>query len=333
MTTSRELVTRAMEHRNPERVPMWIGFDSDPYNLAVTKDIRSEFESDIMIAGCADPDFVPAGEGYSVMGYKMDTFGETMGEVTEPPLEDWSNFPRWSASLPDYSKSSCYDSAREMRRQHPDKFLIGALNMMMEEIMNLRGFANYMEDFYEEEENLSLLIDRLYEIAHQMVDGYADAGMDAVIAWEDWGLQDSPIMSHAMWTRFFRDKMAAFVRHIHDRGMKYVLHSCGHIGYLLQDFAEMGIDALQLDQQKNMGFDLLGKWKETFCFCCPVDIQHSPVMEPDEMRLHLTEMNANLNHGGGYIYKTYPQPAAIHMTEAQLRRELKFAGELTVQRI
>ena len=73
--TSCELVNKAMEHRNPERIPMWIGFDSDPYNLSVMKDLRSEFESDILLAGCADPDFHPVNKGYSVMDYKMDTFG------------------------------------------------------------------------------------------------------------------------------------------------------------------------------------------------------------------------------------------------------------------
>lgn len=77
-----------------------------------------------------------------------------------------------------------------------------------------------------------------------------------------------------------------------------------------------------------MSFELLKQWNEQFCFCCPVDIQQSPAMGEDKMRLYLEEINRNLCHRGGYNFKTYPQPAAIHMTQDQLRRELKCAFEL-----
>lgn len=200
---------------------------------------------------------------------------------------------------------------------------------MMEELIALRGYANYMMDFYDEEERLSALIDEIYLHATRMVDGYADAGMDAVIAWEDWGLQDSPMMSYALWEKFFRKKMQAFVDRIHARGMKYILHSCGHILYLMDAFADMGIDVLQLDQQKNMGLDALNRWQGKFCFCCPTDIQHSVTMPADEMQAYLRDMQRKLGHEkGGFIFKPYAQPAAIHMPEEKLRQELDAACRL-----
>lgn len=254
----------------------------------------------------------------------METFGETMGEVKNPPLENWDNFDKWESQLPDFTKPRRYQNVKEARKKYPDKFLVGALGMMMEEIINLRGYSNCMMDYYEEQENLERLIDSLYEKGKQMVDGYADAGMDAVIAWEDWGLQRGPMMSFALWKEFYYDRMKSFVEYIHSKGMKYILHSCGHITYLLDTFTEFGIDVIQMDQQLNMGLDTLHNWSEKICFFCPIDIQHSVGMSELEMKQYAEELIKKLGSSkGGFMYKAYAQPAAIHMPEEKLRKEIE----------
>lgn len=327
--TSRERVLRAIEGRGPDKAPVWVSIDMDPYNKPIAEQVIGDYPSDIILVGCYDPDFKPVGPGYTWLGYKMESFGETMGEVKNPPLENWDNFPQWKAHLPDFSKPSCYAYVRQVRQEHPDKFLVGALCQMMEELINLRGYANYMLDFYDEEERLEELIDALYDMAIQKVDGYAAAGFDAVIAWEDWGLQDSPMISYEMWDKFFHQKMRAFVEHIHAKGMKYILHSCGHIVYLLDAFADMGIDVLQLDQQMNMGLDTLAEWQGKFCFCCPTDIQRVASMSDAEIQAYIREMQQKLGHAnGGFIFKPYAQPAAIHMSVEKLRLELETAHHL-----
>lgn len=328
MQTSRDCVLRAIEGRYPDRIPVCITFDTDSYNYAVTKDIVKEYEQDIIIVPGVDPEFVPVGEGYSQWGYKMETFGETMGEVKNPPLEDWGNFDNWKSKLPDFTAKSRFSEAKKMRKEYPDKFLAGALGMMMEEIINLRGYANCMIDYYDEEENLNRLIDVLYECGRQMVDGYAEAGMDAVIAWEDWGLQNGPMMSYSLWEEFYYKRMREFVDYIHSKGMKYLLHSCGHITYLLDVFTDMGIDVIQMDQQMNMGLETLNKWNGRICFWCPVDIQHSVQMPEDEMKAYIYRMAEQLGSDkGGFMYKAYPQPAAIHMPEKKLRWEIEIVQQ------
>lgn len=324
MQTSRECVTRAIEGKNPDRIPVCLEFDADSYNYAVTKDIIKDYENDIVIIASSDPNFVPVGEGYSQWGYKMETFGETMGEVKNPPLEDWNNFDNWKSHLPDFTARSRYVEAERMRKEYPDKFLVGALGMMMEEIINLRGYANCMIDYYEEEDNLNRLIDVLYECGRQMVDGYSEAGLDAVIAWEDWGLQNGPMLSDSLWREFYYQRMKDFVDYIHSKGMKYLLHSCGHITGLMDTFTEFGVDVIQMDQQMNMGLDKLNRWNGKICFWCPVDIQHSVQMSEDEMKKYMYEMIKKLGSSkGGFMYKAYAQPAAIHMPEGKLRREIE----------
>lgn len=325
MQTSRECVKRALTGTGPDRIPVCLDFDQDHLNRAITESTLQDYTSDVIIVSSYDPEFVPVGEGYSQWGYKMETFGETMGEVKDRPLESWDNFHAWKSRLPDFSQERRYENVREIRQKYPDRYVVGGLGMMMEEIINLRGYANCMMDYYEEPEQLCQLIDCLYQIARQQIDGYAAAGLDGVIAWEDWGLQKGPMMSYSLWQEFYYDKMKDLVDYIHSKGMTYFLHSCGNILYLLDTFAEFGIDAIQMDQQMNMGLDRLSSWKGKLCFWCPVDIQHSVDMSLEEMGQYIHEMITSLGtEDGGFMYKAYPQPAAIHMPEEQLRREIHF---------
>ena len=97
-----------------------------------------------------------------------------------------------------------------------------------------------------------------------------------------------------------------------------------HITYLLDVFTEFGVDVIQMDQQMNMGLELLGKWTGKICFLCPVDIQHSVQMTKEEMGSYIKDMiHALSTEKGGFMYKAYPQPAAIHMPEEQLRQEIE----------
>lgn len=330
MQKSKDCVKKAIEFKNPERIPICLDFDKDELNQKISRDILKENDADILIISSFDPDFIPIGEGYSQWGYKMETFGETMGEVKNPPLEEWDNYEQWYKGLPDFTSPSRYAEAKEMRKKLPDKYLVGGLGMMMEEIINLRGYENYMTDFFEEEDNLNKLIDCLYEKGKQMVDGYAEAGLDAVMAWEDWGLQNGPMMSFSLWKKYFYDRMKDFVDYIHEKGLRYFLHSCGHITYLLDTFVEFGIDVIQMDQQKNMGLDELHKWAGKICFLCPVDIQHSVGMKSIDMEKYVEEMISKLGtQHGGFIYKAYPQPAAIHMPVEKLRKEIGFFKKFT----
>ena len=52
------------------------------------------------------------------------------------------------------------------------------------------------------------------------------------------------------------------------------MHSCGGILDVIEDFVEIGVDVLQIDQQDNMGIDELARrFAGRLCFFCPVDIQ------------------------------------------------------------
>lgn len=329
MQTSRDCVIRAIDRNYPDRIPICLNFDIGAAHTAITHEIIQNYDTDIIVVCTEDPEFIPVQDGYNQWGYRMETFGDTMGEVKDPPLSTWDCFEQWKSRLPDFTVMRRYESLKYLRQTYPEKYLVGGLGMMMEEIINLRGYENCMIDYYEEEDNLNKLIDLLYSIGKQQVDGYAEAGLDAVIAWEDWGLQHSPMMAYSMWKEFYYDRMKDFVSYIHRKGMKYILHSCGHITYLLDTFIDIGVDVIQMDQQMNMGLDLLNTWQNKICFFCPVDIQHSVQMSAQELREYSKDMIQKLGSlQGGFMYKAYAQPAAINMNATRLKEEIELMQQI-----
>jgi len=325
MSTSRELALCAIEFRKPERIPICLAFDTDPLNKPIVEQILKAYSTDIMIIPSHNPNFVPEQIGMTQWGYRWESKGETMGEVKDNPLRNWDVFDRWLEKAPDFSVPIRYNFARKMRLKYPDKFLIGGIGFMVMEAFNLRGLDNFLTDPYLERENLDRLLDFIYTQGIHAVDGFAEVGMDAVIAWEDWGLQDRAMMAPDMWYDVFYDRMKNFVDRIHAHGMKYVLHSCGHILGYLDFFVEMGVDVLQLDQQLCMGHDLeeLSKYRGKICFFNPIDIQHSPQMNAAQIHKSAQYMRDKLStEDGGFMYKAYAQPAAIRMPAEGIINEI-----------
>ncbi len=324
--TSKERVLRAIEFRNPDRIPLffWLRNRNNQLDLPY-KEVRAKYEakSDILAVARMDP-LAKLKPGFTEWGYQFTTFGETMGEMAYSPLSDWSGFEEWKKQIPDFSLKRSYVQAKEQRLANPDKFVVGLIGMQWEEMINLRGYENLMIDFYEEEDNLRQLIDIIHTRSMQAVDCYAEIGCDAVMCFEDWGVQTSMMMALPMWKDFFEEPYRKMINRIHEKGMKYILHSCGHITGLIDTFIDLGIDVLQQDQQRNMGLDELGKWKGKICFLDPIDIQHSPSLPIEEFPAVAEEMLEKLSvPSGGFIYNAYHQPWSIHLSPEGVEAEIE----------
>ncbi|MBM3854710.1 MAG: methyltransferase, partial [Verrucomicrobia bacterium] len=61
---------------------------------------------------------------------------------------------------------------------------------------------------------------------------------------DDWGSQNSLLMSPATWRRLLKPLYAEYVRIAHDAGKKFFVHSDGHILELYPELIEIGVDAV-----------------------------------------------------------------------------------------
>ena len=302
--TSREIVRRAIRFQNPERLP-----------FSLTGDYGTDFASAGMTPS---PDARPS-SGVDEWGSEWANIGVCkLGEVKTFPLKDWRDFDR--LSIPDIRAPGRWNGLKGARERAGDKFLLAGGISIYERVHFIRGLENTWMDIHDAPEKLGRLIDILVDMNLVAIERYADAGADGYIFCDDWGLQNRLMISPDAWRDIWKPRYARIYQAAHDAGLLTFLHSCGHIVDILDDLIDAGLDVIQMDQQENMGLDLLGeRFGGRITFWCPVDIQHTMVHGSlDDIRAYCRKMVNTLGRpNGGFICKWYSDPVgAGHRQEA-----------------
>lgn len=321
---SKERVLRALEFRGPDRVPIYgMHAPAKPFIRFLYNVLR--FRSDIQMTSVIyrrkrvdDEHLVdPWGAIWRSLGNK--------GEVVGSPLKTWDGLETLKA--PQYITPQSLKLIKTSRRLYPNRFLIGNLpDMIFSRCHYLRGYVPFMEDLYDEPEKIKALVDIIVKLNLELIDMYAAHGVNGVMGADDLGLQNSLMISPALWREIFKPGYAAMIKRAHERGMKFILHSCGYIIDIIGDFVEIGLDALQCDQQDNMGIENLNaRYGGKITFFSPTDIQTTlSTNDPDKIRAKARELRATLgSHNGGLIGKMYPTPKDIGATEKSVTVMLK----------
>jgi len=302
--TPRELVCRTIRFEGAERFP---------YDLA------PDYGSDIAWVGM-DPsvDDRPR-KGVDSWGAVWDNVGVCdIGEVTHPALEEWEDWDQ--LTIPDIREEARWHQLEGARERAGDRFLIAAGVSIYERVHFIRGLENTWMDILEEPEKLGELIDILVDMNLYAIKRFADAGTDAYMWWDDWGLQERLMISPEAWREIWKPRYERIYKAVHDAGMFTILHSCGEITSILDDLIEIGLDVIQMDQQVNMGLERLGReFGGRITFWCPVDIQAVMAKgNPEEIRAYCGEMVRHLGRPeGGFFAKWYNDPVgAGHTPEA-----------------
>ncbi len=309
---SRERVMRAIEFQGPDRVPVCFDIIGSDY-------FSSTYGNDIITIGF-DQVKQPVGDKSW-----MDEFGciwqsitSTVGEVKRPAIDGWESLEH--LSIPDFGDDSRYEGVREMVKKNPDKFIVGSLGFLMFENMHhVRGLVDLLCDFYLEPQNVAKLMEMLIDHNLSIVDAYSQCGVHALIGFDDWGLQDRLIISPELWREWFKPAYKTIIDRVHDKEMKFIMHSCGYIIDILPDLIEIGVDVMQLDQQNNMGLEkLIPACSGKICMYCPLDIQATPQSSPMELEKGVQRLFDAFHRNGGFIGKLYSQPFDIGITNGMM---------------
>jgi len=131
--------------------------------------------------------------------------------------------------------------ASERKRALTGMFLSG----LFERFHHLIGFEEAFIAMYEEPNAVQDFLNALTEYRVEAIDYLIDfADPDIIQIQDDWGMQDSMLMSPDMWREFIKPHIKRLVDHIHKRGKIYEQHSCGYIEPIVGDLVELGVDAL-----------------------------------------------------------------------------------------
>ena len=293
--TSKEIVRRSLYFNSPPRLPYCF-----PDN----------YGTDFMYTGLDPSPDARCARGTDEWGCIWDCIsGSSLGEVKDSPLKDWGDFDK--LSVPDATDENRYAKIKTAREEAGDKYIIMTVSSIYERVHFLRGFANAQTDIAECPENIRMLVDLLTDMNLDIIKLSAGYDIDAIIMWDDWGLQDRLMIRPAVWREIWKPSYKRIYDAAHNAGMDVFLHSCGHIVEILDDLIEIGLDAIHMDQQENMGLKLLGRrFGGRLNFFSPVDIQKTMASgSPDEIRAYCREMWRCLGtKKGGFIPRWYPDP-------------------------
>lgn len=237
--------------------------------------------------------------------------------VVEHPLagaenvKDIENYGGWPSA--DWYDYSC---AGDMAEEYSGFAVIcggDRLNRtaQLKPAMYLRGVEQIMLDLYLNPGLVEAMIERFvafYLEYNKRIFENAAGKIDIFFMGDDFGTQNSMIMSREMWRRFFKPGFKRFIELAHRYGSKVMHHTCGSIEPLIPEFIDCGLDILQSLQPQAAGMDF-GKIKKNYggyiCFQGGIDIQNTmPYGSVEDVENEVKDRIETLGPGGGYILCT-----------------------------
>ncbi len=325
--TARERVLTALNHREPDRVPIHVDYTpeaaeelsrhlqladstAEAYSGKVSE-LPLVMGHDLLVAwhGVATSYYAREEAEYTCdwgIGWRwVDIPGGRYTEIARHPLAEDSALDAWNP--PDASKDHSYDSARRLLAGYGNTHAIvgGMPCTLFEAAWYLRGYENFLTDLLINRDFAHALLDKIYRF--QIATGEKLAALGADILWlgDDFGTQNSLIVSPPVWREFFKPRYASLIEAFRrvKPDVKIAYHSDGNIETLLPEYIEIGVDILNAVQPKSMDpAHLKRRFGNNLSFWGTVDIQEvmpfgTPAEVEAEIRLRIETVGPN----GGLI--------------------------------
>jgi hypothetical protein len=313
--TSREIIQRIIHHDHPPR----IGFDflgnnpSDflhvPAAVLIKADGReTEKWGRNPVLTERVPDF-PGELKLTVMG---DIFGrlnqKTHGECVKGALQDgWELLETLAFPSVDEEKDREFEDSGWDKS---DKYVLASMPVSIwSPLRDMRRIDQALMDTILEPDYVNAFLEKITELAVKIIQRAHKNGAQAIIIYDDLGTQNELFFSPETFRTLFKPSYKKLADELHNRGMKFFMHSCGRVYKIVGELIDAGIDVFQFDQPELSGSKV---WSEEFgkkaAFYCPVDIQKI-MATGDEKTIKEGALNMVEEFkkcGGSLIAKDYP---------------------------
>jgi len=332
---SRERVFLALNFEEPDRVPVDF-WGSEGFYRSLQQGLdKAAFldRHDVDFRYIAGPRYVGPPPAVSADGIRTDIWGvprqtvrvptqfgeEIYQEVARSPLaaaqtaEEIDAYAHWpSPDWFDYGpvKAQC-EAIRSKGRVAV--FMGDRLNRVaqLKPAMYLRGVERIFMDLAEAPEIAQAILRHLrrfyVEYLSRVLEA-ADGGVDIVVTGDDFGSQNAPLLSPAMWRQFLGDGFEEYMTIIRTGGARSMHHTCGRVTPLVGEMAARGLQILQSLQPEAMAADyafLKSTYGRRLAFQGGVSIQQTlPRGTPEQVREEVRRRVETLAPGGGYILCT-----------------------------
>jgi len=311
---SREIVKKAINFDDPPRIPYLFFYHPTAGDI---------FDFASLGEGIASK---PSREGGSTYvdewGVTWKVTGKFWDTAIEPfPLADLKNLPdyKFPRIIPKgMARGVKFLSGMAKRR---GKYVVAPDLLNFYEVMrSIMGFEQLLLAPYTQPDGLHALLERLTAKTIEIINMYGNTGnFDAFMTWQDWGLQERLQMRIDTFKEFYKPYYKRIIDTTHDLGMDFIWHNCGHIVDMIPEMIDLGVDVVQLDQPKLMGYENLVKLADNkLCMWNCLDIQwvtQPNAVSNEDIKTEIEEMiRIYGKRKGGLIIRNYPQPWDINLS-------------------
>ena len=332
---SKERMQVAMEHKEPDRVPLQVSFVPEVETILREKykdrlgDLSSSIEK--KYSGMTELDIVLEHDvllltyGMSTGYYRetesdtyKDEWGITWGkiayetpngighytEIVDFPLADDSKIDSYVP--PDPADEDMGYAQQIIEEYGGEKYICGIIDCsIFEALKYLRGITQSLVDIALNKEIAHKIMDWSVEYHLELGKKLVDLGVDMLWLADDVGSQKAMLISPEMFREMQIPKMAYLIDELKGRNknIKIAFHSDGYIEPIIDDLIEVGVDLLNPIQPECMDpshikkryGDRIGLWGT-------ISVQSTlPFKTPEEVEAEVKQMINTCAPGGGYL--------------------------------
>jgi uroporphyrinogen decarboxylase len=199
---------------------------------------------------------------------------------------------------------------------------VGSISTGLFELgQRMRGFEQFVMDMLDEEASAEALLDKALELKlaywGRVLETAGDL-LDVIVETDDYGTQQSLLLSPSTWRTLIGPRLRVLSDLIHAKGRaKVFLHSCGAIRELIPDLIAAGVDILNPVQVSAAGMGTAELKREfgrdIVLWGGGVDTQRTmPQGSPEQVRDETRRRVEDLMPGGGFVF------AAVHNLQADV---------------
>jgi len=293
---SLERVKAAIKMEKPDKIPVW-NINAD------------EREGDVLWYDLRVYEDETTGSGLfrgnrSEWGYLWQNLEDgTMGHPTHPVIADAADIKKYR--LPDLDLKKRFAGLKDFIAGSEGYYRLGML------VINgfttytfLRGFEEAMIDIATRDPDALALLADIFAWERELMCACVDAGMNGFHIGDDWGTQDSMIISPAMWNEIMAPLYADIVDSAHARGAEIWFHSCGNFTQIIPAMHDIGVDLINIAQPNVVDIEAAGRaLRGKQCFLMPLSYQTTSISGSGEEIIHEAKRMYELlgTENGGFI--------------------------------
>ena len=329
----RERVEATLSHRRPDRCPFFGSFTPEfaerlkkdlnlidspeshnPHGGGNLYQLETTLDQDLLVTSVGwansyyqEPcDYTDEwGIGWRSVQYQTAYGKGRYTEVVDHPLADDEAVESYQS--PDPERPELYQEARKTLDKFQDDYYIcgGVVTTIFETGWALRGLERLLLDLLEKPDLAEIILDIPFKYHLKVASKLAKMGVDMIWLGDDVGMQNSMLISPATWRKFFKPRMARFIKEIKEinPNLKVAYHSDGDIYPIIPDLIDIGLDVLNPIQPKSLDPEKLNReFGDELSFWGTIDEQQTlPFGSPDDVRDEVKSRLQTIGKDGGLI--------------------------------